>query len=106
MKQKFSTQNKLKFSTILCTTNWDPLFTINNKMQLFIISLKRLKRIYNKSFPFNNISVNTNVLNNFFTSVFNQAPHFQANQPLTLTTDTFISQIMSLTPVNNNGIII
>ena len=46
-----------------------------------------------------------NVLNNFFTSVLNQAPRFQANRPLTLTNDTFISQTMFLTPDNNNEII-
>ena len=52
-----------------------------------------------------NILVDANVLNNFVISVFNQAPHFQANQPLTLTNDTFVSQTIFLTPVNNNEII-
>ena len=41
MKRNFSTQNKLKCSTKLCTANWELLFTIHNTDATFIYFFKK-----------------------------------------------------------------
>ncbi len=54
--RNFSAINKLEFSRKLITANWDHLFDLQEVDKAFGYFIKKLKRIYNKSFPY--ISVN------------------------------------------------
>ena len=104
LRQEYKKYRNQLAKIIRCTKLKFPKTLLNNLKNKALKLWSHLNTLINPS-KNNNIPVDANVLNNFFTSVFNQAPHFQVNQPLTLTDDTFISQTMFLTPVNNNEII-
>lgn len=55
--RNFSATNKLAFSRNLATSNWDHLYELQEVDKAFGYFIKKLKRIYNKSFPY--ISVNS-----------------------------------------------
>jgi hypothetical protein len=191
-KRDFCNKNQVNFTSKLCATNWDPLYLINDANLAFNYFIKKIKRIYNKSFPFkiltwhsrrnpwltsgilksirhknalflkskanpifaneyktyrnhltclirdakrnyhkqlltalrnkstklwshlktlispikiNDIPLSAEVLNNFFTSVFKQAPNNQLNQCHTIPNNDFVNCSMFLTPVSANEVL-
>ena len=44
--------NKIKFTNRLSAAKWDPLYLITDANHAFNYFIKKIKRIYNKSFPF------------------------------------------------------
>ncbi len=187
-KRSFTLKNRANFTNKLSNANWELLYTINDADIAFTYFLKKLKRIYNKAFPFKtvpicqksnpwltsgilksikqkyklfqkakvnlndsdwqryktyrncltkiirnakinyhkqllasmqnnsaklwshlnsliktnnkpNIPLHADVLNNFFTSIFLQAPPYQSDRPHTLTRDSFITKSLFLAPI-------
>jgi hypothetical protein len=60
VKRNFSLINKSTFTTKLYAANWELLYTIDDTDKAFNYFLRKLKRIYNKSFPFKVFSVQRN----------------------------------------------
>ena len=50
--RNFSTKNKIIFSQKLLSSDWNHLYTIKDVDKVFSYFIKKLKRIYNKCFPF------------------------------------------------------
>jgi hypothetical protein len=50
--RNFSAQNKVKFSNKLSAADWTPIFNTTNVDVAFNYFIKKLKRIYNKCFPY------------------------------------------------------
>lgn len=188
-KRNFSNNNKTKFSYKLRVADWSPLYALNDVNKAFNYFIRKLKRIYNKCFPFekstssfiktpwltkgllksvrhknrlflqakfnpnlkqeyktyrnkltnlirisklnyhkqillqlksnsrkmwsylnnlissnnsNNIPVSANTLNDFFTSVFKQAPNYQPDQNHTLPDSYFVAKCLFLSPITFN----
>ena len=53
----------------------------------------------------NDIPINADAINNFFSSVFKQAPRYQSNQSHTLPNYDFVKSSMFLTPVSSNEVL-
>ena len=53
----------------------------------------------------NNISMDANILNNFFTSVFQQASNYNARQNHTIPDNSYILNNLFLSPISPNEII-
>ncbi len=191
-KRLFTAIAKLKFTNKLLAADWSQLYSINDTNKAFNFFLRKLKRIYNKCFPFvritpkpkknpwltpgilksikhknklflkskidgsqqcyksyrnqltkiirlaklnhhkqillhlknnsikmwshlkslinsntsnNSVPVDPNVLNDFFTSVFKQAPNYNPDQPHTIPNSEFIPRSFFLTPISSNEII-
>jgi hypothetical protein len=51
-RRNFSYYSKQKFSSKLCVANWNSLYSITDTDKAFTHFIRKLKRIYNKSFPF------------------------------------------------------
>ena len=56
-RRNFSYCNKQKFSSKLCTANWNSLYSITDTDTAFTYFIRKLKRIYNKSFPFKSYTI-------------------------------------------------
>ncbi len=67
IKRDSALKNKLIFTNKLCAANWEHLYTIADTDKAFNYFLKKLKRIYNKSFPYKVFSIHQNK-NSWFTS--------------------------------------
>jgi hypothetical protein len=56
-RRNFSYCNKQKFSSKLCTANWNSLYSITDTDTACTYFIRKLKRIYNISFPFKSYTI-------------------------------------------------